>query len=252
MKIDSILVSSNVCGHYLDLYPLVFRTWYDKFNIRCYLILIADKIPDNLKHLSDYIILFEPIPNLNDIYVAQVIRILYPALMKGNVLISDVDIFPISKKYFIDSLEDIDENKFITFTDRYVKQNMYAICYNVANSNIWRDIFKINNKNDIVIKLKEWYNESFDGTKNCNGWFTDQLMLYKYTNKWNKETNNLIILEDKKLGFNRLDKRERNKIVKEFDKYKSDIGNYTDFHCIKPYSKLKLYIKQLVNEIRKI
>lgn len=248
MKIDYVLVSANVCGHYLELFPLVFRIWKERFNIYCYLILISDHIPLSLEHFSNYIILFPPIEGINDIFVAQTIRILYPALFDNkNILISDIDIFPISDNYFIKSIEHISDDKFVTYTDRYVKQNMYAICYNVANSNTWKEIFKINSIDDIVRTLRNWYNVKYDGTKNCEGWFTDQLKLYEIVNKWKQER--VIILKDRDLNFKRLDKRHRNNIVKNIDLYKKNLLTYTDFHCIKPYSKLKHYILVIINEI---
>lgn len=250
MKIDKVIVSSNICGHYLELYPLVYRIWKDKFNLDCYLILISDSIPENLNYLKEYIILFNPIENINSIFTAQFIRILYPALLEGNILISDIDIFPISENYFINSIKDFQESKFITYTSRYKSQNMYAICYNVANSKIWKQISNIKSLDDIRERIKLTYNINYTGQKNCDGWFLDQQELYRYVNKWNKISNDLIILEDQKLNFKRLDKRVKKEIVKNIDFYCKNINNYTDFHCIKPYSKLSYYIKKIVNEIK--
>jgi hypothetical protein len=166
MKIDFVLTAGNINSHYTNLYPLIYKIWKERFNLDCYLILVADEIPDYLEELKNYIILWKPIENINNIYVAQVIRILYPALFKNkNILITDLDIFPVSRKYFIDSIKDVDDNKFISYTNRYFKQKMVAICYNVAKSEVWSDIFGINTEDYIRKFLIEYYNNEYNGIK---------------------------------------------------------------------------------------
>ena len=222
------------------MYPHVYDIWKKRFNLDCYIILIAEKIPENLKNLEKYIILFDSIPNINDIFIAQNIRILYPALFENkNILITDIDIVPISKKHFIDSVEKYSDNNFISYTNRYLNQNMLAICYNLANSDTWKKIFKINNKNDIINILKSWYVQGYDGKKNCDGWFTDQKKLFEYVENFRKESeenkNKVIILNDKDIFFKRLDKRQRDidNIIKNKENYLMSIENYSDFHISK-------------------
>ena len=96
MKIDMVLTAGNLNHHYLQLFPLIHKVWKKRFNLDCYCILISKDIPDYLNDLKEYIILFKPIERLNDIYVAQVIRLLYPALFPDKtVLITDLDILPV-------------------------------------------------------------------------------------------------------------------------------------------------------------
>ena len=224
MKIDFVLTACNTSDHYLSLYPHIFKVWKEKFNLECYLILIATQIPEFLKEYSDKIILFEPIPNVNSIFIAQVIRILYPCIYENkNILITDVDIFPISHDYFIGSVDKLPDNVFITYRDFYLKKNMFSICYNLANSKTWREIFQIKNVNDIVTTIKEWYDPKYNGTKNCIGWFTDQKKLYEYVTQWNHKTKQLVILNDKNLKFKRLDKRRKIYIITNSTKVVDDI-----------------------------
>jgi hypothetical protein len=251
MKIDFVLTAGNINSHYTKLYPLIYKIWKERFNLDCYLILVADEIPDYLEELKNYIILWNPIENINNIYVAQVIRILYPALFKKkNILVTDLDIFPVSRKYFIDSIKDVDDNKFISYTDRYFKQKMVAICYNVAKSEVWSDIFGINTEDDIRKFLIENYNNEYNGRKNCSGWYTDQLKLYEYLNNWKKKENHLI-LKDKDLNFKRLNNRQVNKeyIVKKFKKVLDELELYSDIHAIKPYSKTGYYLRKITEKL---
>lgn len=253
MKIDFVLTAGNINSHYTKLYSLIYKIWKERFNLDCYLILVADEIPDYLEELKNYIILWKPIENINNIYVAQVIRILYPALFKNkNILVTDLDIFPVSRKYFIDSIKDVDDNKFISYTNRYFKQKMVAICYNVAKSEVWSDIFCINTEDDIRKFLIENYNNEYNGRKNCPGWYTDQLKLYEYLNNWKNKKNHLI-LKDKNLNFKRLNNRQVNKehIIKNFKKVLDELELYSDIHAIKPYSKTGHYLRKITEKLTK-
>lgn len=270
MKIDIVLTACDLNDHYLKLYPLVYDVWKKKFGLDCYLILIADSIPPELTNnttashnLEQFVILFPPIPNIHSAFVAQVIRILYPCLFENdNVLITDIDIMPISGKYFVDSIKDIPDDKFISYTNRYMKTNMLAICYNVANSRTWREIFAttslstISTISDITNTIISWYNPEYTSIKNCAGWFTDQLKLYEYVMAWDgvirgATEGRLCILDDSELSFKRLDKRHKQYIVSNMNVVLEDIkkGTYSDFHIIKPYSKFKNHIHRIKNSI---
>ena len=250
MKIDIVLTSSDTSDHYLRLYPHIHKIWKEKFGLECKLILIANKIPDFLSKYNSSIILFPPIPGVHTAFIAQVIRILYPCLCNKVVLVTDVDIFPISKSYFIDSIASISNDKFVSYRSDCLNRKMISICFNVAHSDIWKGIFEINTIDEITNTIKTWYNtlSLYNGKKNCEGWFTDQQKLYEYVMKWNK---GIVLLSDNNLKFNRLDKRQRSYIISNINKVKYDIKNgmYTDFHCIKPYSRYKGLITDLTNVI---
>lgn len=248
MKIDFVLTAGNINGHYTKLFPLIYKIWKFRFDLDCFLILVANEIPKYLLDFKNYIILWEN-KDMNDIYVAQVIRILYPALFPDkNILITDLDIFPVSKRYFLDSISEIEDNYFISYTDRALKQKMLTICYNVAKGDIWSQIFNIKTKKDINQRLKQWYNLEYTGKKNCPGWYTDQKKLFEYVYKWNK---NIIILKDKNIGYKRLGNRQRDKekILKNFDEICKNLDKYSDIHCIKPYSKTGWYLRTLTEKL---
>ena len=252
MKIDLVLTSCNINEKYIEYFPIIYNLWKNSFNLEIKLILISDEIPDNLVEFNESIILFPPLENIHSAYISQVIRILYPALFDNkNIMITDCDIIPISKDYFINSVDKIPNDKFICYRDAYFNQEMIAICYNLANSSTWRTIFNVRTTEDISIKLREWYNPQYDGTKNCEGWFTDQKMLYRYIFNWIEKDNRVIHLRDKDLSFNRLDKRDRQYIV---DNYKLILERirereYTDFHIYKNHHKSPIILKEIVNEI---
>jgi hypothetical protein len=260
MKIDFVLTACDTNNYYLNLYPYVHKVWKEIFNLDCYLILINDNIPKNLEMYKQYIILYENKYNIHTVFIAQVIRILYPCLFDNkNILITDVDILPISYSYFIESISEYKNENFITYTDRYIKHDMFAICYNVANSKIWKEIFNINNIEDINEKLLKWFNKyainiketNYTGKKNCNGWFTDQKQLYKKCIKWNNITNKIIIMNDNNLKFNRLHKNQKNTeyIMKNKELILDNIKSYTDIHVFRQYHKHINYLNKIIEKI---
>lgn len=252
MKIDFVLTSVNDNSYYYNLYPFIQKVWKEKFNLDLICIFIGNEIPEILKIYQKNIILFKPIENINPIYISQVIRILYPALFENkNILITDMDIIPISKSYFFNHLKDKNENCFITYTDRYVKQKMYAICYNLANSKVWKEIFNIHNLKDIQTFLINNYNQNYNGLKNCPGWYSDQKLLYKYLNNY----KDLIVFNDKELNYKRLDGKGAVKlkyILDNIDIIINNIHDYSDFHIIRNYHKYLHIIQKIIDKILSI
>lgn len=249
MKIDLVLTSGNINHHYLQLFPLILKVWKIRFNLECYLILISKEIPNYLLKYKKNIILFNPLENINDIFVAQVVRLLYPALFKDKtVLITDLDIIPVKKNYFIEPIKYLHDSTFVSYTNRYYKQQMYAICYNVAKGDTFAKMFNIKNMDDIIERLNSWYNINYNGKKNCDGWYTDQKKLFEYFEKYNGQK---LVLNDKDIGYKRLNNRGRDKeyILKKFTDILDNIEDYSDIHCIKPYSKTKNYLKKMVNKL---
>jgi len=245
MHIDFCLLASDLNDNYYGLYPYVKKAW-KKIGIETKLILISDYIPDNLKQYECDITLFKPIENIHTAFQAQTIRLLYPCLFDNkNIIISDMDIIPLSKLYFTEKIKNYSNDRFIVYRDAYIQNNMYAACYNLANSTIWKRIFSVNNENDVIQQIKSWYDPVYDGKKNCQGWFTDQKMLFKYLNTKGKAF--LTILKDKELNFSRLDKRNRKYIVENLSLVYNDIKNkcYTDF----PYHKYIDIINSVIDLI---
>lgn len=257
MKIDMVLTACNMNYYYLNLFPYVRKVWKDKFNLDLFMILINDFIPENLIEYKNFIVLFKPIENMNTCYIAQVIRILYPSLFEDkNIIITDMDIIPISKKYYLDSIEKFSNNQFISYTDRYVNNKMLAICYNLANSNVWKKIFNINSIDDINKILVENYNQNYNGRKNCDGWYLDQQLLFKYVSNYKKiYPDDVIILNDIQTNYNRLDGKGTQRL-NEIKQNQSDIlvniNKYSDFHIIRGYDKNLTLLNNIIDAILSI
>jgi hypothetical protein len=225
------------------------------------IIFINDNIPDSINEYKNNIILFKPIENISTVFISQYIRLLYPAILnyENGIMITDIDMIPMNNKYYTKNIENIDNNKFIYLRNVLVNDcNQIAMCYNVALNKTWSDIFNIKLLEDINEKLISIY-------KNGIEWTTDQSDLYNYVMDWNKITNNFVILDDLKTGYNRLCRDNiinthtnikiskytmlnRNNInINDNIKNMIKLNYYSDYHCCRPYNQYKLINDEIIN-----
>lgn len=245
MKIDICLMSCDSNVKYYSFFPYVKKIWEKMLNIKCILIYVGEIIPFELMEFSEDIILYKNKYNLHPAFVAQNIRLLWPGLLEcdNGILIADIDIIPLSKKYFLDQIEKIDDDSFINYTYEPFCDNIceYYMCYNVAKSNTWRKIFNINTRDDIDELLKKWYdsiNYHYDDKyrSKCIGFHNDQKMLYKYI-KDSKDLINVVLLDRDVKRYDPDGKiiKDKKKLLDEINKEK-----WNDFHIPKKFNKTDL------------
>jgi len=229
MKLDYVILSSNDNPDYLNFWPIVSEAW--KLMGVEPILIYTGKEDINYK---GNIVRFDS-HNLDSAFVAQNIRILYPALLKDkNCIVSDIDNLPLSKKYFCNSIESIPDNSFVIYRPDACPPNMISMMWNASNSVTWNEIFKINSENDIYKKLKRWYSSKY--SIRGKAWYTDQIKLRKYVNKFSRKNNHrLILLNDKETEFNRFNRTELD-LHYELMKSNNDIV-FTDFHMPRPYDE---------------
>ena len=217
------------------------------------LFVIANKIIEELIPYKDNIVLFPPIKNMDTGFIAQNIRLLYPALMdaEGGILITDMDMIPMNRLYYAQQIVKYDNSKFISYRPLHcVGKDEIAMCYNVATPDIWSEVFNINNTQDIHTTLKYLYQNKkykgeYGGSHYKIGWLTDQLYLFEKVKKWHKKTNNHIIMDDK--YYNRLC-RARPSAFSNIKLLKSLIQkkHYSDYHAHRPYEHYKNIVDMIV------
>ena len=236
MKLDCIVTSVNNNPLYADFIPLFIKTWNKLYpHVDVKIIYIHTHIPENIKKYEKHIILFPPLPNVSPVFTSQYIRLLYPALLnyQNGIMITDMDILPMNRKYFSENIQHIQNHKFVCMRNCLLSEKQMAMCYCVANNKTWGNIFQIKTLDDVktrLIKISDHYNGNIS-------WFLDQIHLYHNVKYWNSKTNNCVILNDRQTKFNRLDRNTftLNKQIKDAIKN----GKYSDYHCYRPYNKYK-------------
>ena len=252
MILDTALVACDLNKLYIDFFPIVKKAWNNIVGIKVKLLLISDTLPEYLNDYKDDVILFNPIENMSTAFQAQCIRNLYPAILKCDnaVIISDMDIIPLNKNYYVNNIEDISDDCFVSYSPALAHYKQYAMCFCAAKPNIWRDIFNINSKEDIINVLKKWWETAkVDYAISANenvGWSYDQSILYTSLHKWNIDK----IIISKNIGYNRLDRLDFEDINKDKEQIKHNINNnvYSDFHLFRPYSAYKSLIDFLLSD----
>lgn len=241
MKLDCVLTATNTNPTYCQFIPIFVKMWNKLLpEVDVKIVMVSDKIPDEYKEYSNNIILFPPIDGMKTEFISQYIRLLYPSILnyENGVLITDMDMLPMNSKYYVDNIKDIPNDKFIYYRNVLLGLREIAMCYNVAIPKIWGEVFEIKELKDIYIHLKNIYDQiSYDGGHGKTGWNTDQLSFFYHIVSWHSKTNNFIYLEDRKTGYNRLD---RGTFVLNdclINQIKS--GYFSDYHALRPYSEFK-------------
>lgn len=179
-KIDHVIVATDANPTYLQFWPIVAKLW-KQMGIEPTLALVADKNVVVDETIGE-VIRFEPIPNISTGFQAQVIRLLLPIYFEDEVsLLSDIDMLPINKDYFVNSVRDISNEKFVVYRDKaYSYMDLYPMCYNAASGKVFKEIFNIQSIEQIPDFIRTWHALGF-------GWMTDEKVLYAYLNAWDQK-----------------------------------------------------------------
>lgn len=238
IPIDRVILGCDANPLYLEFWPVVAQTWKKIVGIKPTLALIAhsDVVID--ESLGD-VLRFEPIPGIPTAFQAQVIRLLLPIFFEHeSCIISDMDMIPCQKSYFIDSVKDLPADAFIVFKDGAFPADFYKeypMCYNVALGSTFKELFNVRSVDDIPHIIKQWYALGL-------GWTSDQQILYAAVNSWCHKNTRVIKLGHPVMG----------RIDRSYWAYQKDaarFGHYIDSHMVRPYSKYKKEIDDLVDTL---
>lgn len=257
MNISYVLTATNSNEMYADFIPSFIKAWKALFpNVKVKIIYVANEIPQKYADYTNELILFKPIDAIHTAFQAQCIRLLYPALLgetqkekeECGVLITDMDMIPMNTSYYTKNIKDIPLNKFVSYRNVLQRYKELAICYNLATPVVWKDIFKIDNIECIVNKLKEWYKPiNYLGIPGKSGWTTDQTRLFTIINEYQSKTRNVVYLNDGKNGYNRMNRNNQKVILNDINKHNIVRGVYSDYHMHRPYKVHHSYIDNVIS-----
>ena len=114
MHITHCLMSCDSNTEYLEFWPVAAKAWL-KLGIRPVLFYIATDEKAHPEEVADCPVhVFAPLPDIAIKIQASTLRYWgcthYP---ENTVIISDIDLIPLSKRFFIDRLREVDENAYV-------------------------------------------------------------------------------------------------------------------------------------------
>jgi hypothetical protein len=250
MKLSCALVACNDNPHYLDFWGVVKKAWWDVVGIPCIMIYVAETIPERLA-ADPAVIHFKPIEGWKTATQAQVIRLLYPALLKcdGVIVLSDMDMIPMQADFFHKGFSSFDATQFVSLRgiDEYEKQ--IYMCYVGATPQTWRDLFGITSAEDVrtTMELLSQQNPA-DGEHGGTGWCTDQQILYTAVKQWQATQPERVGLLPWSPTIPRLDRGDPSEWIQPFVQLQQQIqlGGYVDFH-MPPYAPFKQRIDEILS-----
>jgi hypothetical protein len=246
MKIDLVIHSSDSNPFYLDFWPLVSKIWKLKFNIEPLLVFIGDESTP-IDETYGKVIRMKPIEDIPLYLQCQWVRFWIPTQYPDKVcLISDIDMIPVSKQYFIEQTKSIPETKYVHLNPNH---QFIPVCYHIAKGSLFKEILDIDDVWETSVRTLYEMNLGHDCSKDdksnpilvgkINWGAEEELITRKIRNRPDKDV--FVFL-------NRTHKRiDRSHWVWTRESIKADI--YADAHSIRPYSAYKREIDSLINVI---
>lgn len=243
MKIDKVIVSSDDNPLYLDFWPIISQIWREIFEIEPVLLYFGQQNPSEKFGIVKKLLL------KNDPIYYQTLwsRYWYPQHEpETTFIISDIDMIPMSRKYFIDDLRKINDDEYVHLVGTH---RPLPSCYHVAKGKIFNEFMHLPLDFQECISFAQKNTignyHSISSKEKFNNWGSDEEFGTKRLQEWSQKgmATNLI---DRKPSEKRLDRSNFN--FKEHDVLSH---HYYDCHSIRPYLSNKIKIDNLVRLIYK-
>jgi len=240
MKIKYALHGVDNNSLYNDFWEPVSKVWRLRFDITPILLAVMTKkefLERKFDETYGKVINIEPIEGVPTHLQAQWVRFWYTINFPDDICItSDIDMFPISKKYFIEQLKDIEDNQYV-----HLYSNMYPylpVCYHVAKGEIFEKILRIPETFEYSIKEMMRHDKS-----ECIEHMG--LQMWNLEEKFSSHRVNIYPLKHEITLLN----REGYRVDRDFWNYNEKLiekDYYLDCHSLRPYAEHKKEIDKIV------
>jgi hypothetical protein len=238
MKLDIVIHSSDSNPMYLDFWPLVSKVWNIRFGLRPLLVYIDEDHTIPIDTTYGDVIKMKPLPDIPKYLQCQCVRFWIATQYPDKIcMTSDIDMFPVSKAYFLDTLAGVPNDKYVHLNANMTTLTGYLIylpvCYHVAKGSLFRKVHDIEpswpefmGKLNRIAAVPNRYNQSVEFLKDKPQWGIDE----DYT------TERILSYPDRSLFLmvNRTHARiDRSDWKWTEEDIKADV--YADSHSIRPY-----------------
>jgi hypothetical protein len=216
------------------------------------MVYVGESLPEHLKD-DPAVRHFKPIEGWPTATQAQVIRLLYPALLgcDSAVVLSDMDIIPLQKEWFVDGFATAQPNQFVSLRGIDEANQQVYMCYVGARPQIWAEMFGITNEQSVRDRLTGLA-QLFpaDGAHGGKGWCTDQILLYQAVKHCEATCPEKLSLQPWTAEIPRLDRGRPDEWLtwNHVTEAKLQGKYYIDFH-MPPYVRFQHQIQQILQYI---
>lgn len=153
MKLEIAILSSNDNPRYLDFWPYVAKAWKQLIGVEPVLLFIGDS--SRVHELSNHgqVIQLDTITHLDMVNQSQSVRLWAGTKFPDkNLIMSDIDMLPISREYFLSSVEQYPDDSLISYTSDVMQYGFYLrspqlpMCYLAGKGETFNEILGIDNK----------------------------------------------------------------------------------------------------------
>lgn len=243
MKIKYALHGVDSNPLYSDFWEPVSKIWKIKFDVVPVLLAVMEEEEFKSKKFDETYgkaINIKPIKGVPLHLQAQWIRYWYTINFPNEVsIVSDIDMFPLSKQYFVDQIEKIEDNKYV-----HLYSNMLPhlpACYHVAKGETFKKILRL--PDSFEESMREMMRYNTDGCITHMG-----MQLWNLEEKFSSNRINLYPIKHDLVLLNRNGYRiDRDCWHYDEKLLKQDF--YIDCHSLRPYKDHKHEIDKLVRSI---
>lgn len=164
MRLDRIIVSSNENMDYLEFSKIIGPAWKKLLpDVKVTLLCVTDKDKNEFLDISKFYddVIFLPnvenIPSGNQAMASRMLIAATETYKDETIMLSDIDMLPLNKDFFIDSIANISDDKFVVLGgNAYNNSIKFPICYMIAKQQTFTEILnpgKMEYK-DLVERMK--------------------------------------------------------------------------------------------------
>lgn len=235
MKIDLAIMSSTPNPFYLDFWPVVAAMWRDVMGIKPVLLYTPDDGAPVSEEWGE-VIRLPKVPGVPPYLHALWSRYWIPQRWPGKVsIISDIDMLPLNRKYFVDELADILDTAHVHLTPT---NNRLPSCYHVAKGWKYKEVLELDEDfSRSLYRIMDHMTVEGLAPRPLVFWGSDE----SYATQKLKTCTNLI---SPIRGKKRIDRCDWN-----YDP--QNLSDYADSHLLRPYTVHEERILKLDAEVRK-
>jgi hypothetical protein len=235
MKIDFAIVSTDDNTLYSEFWPVVENLWVNLIGIKPILVKISD-VNEIIHNNNSIIHNIKKIDGVDTGLQSQIARMFVTKYYKDSVcLTSDIDMLPLSKKYFTSDIENLNNDSMVIFSsDAYKNVNRYPICYNAGKGSLFSEILQLD------VSFEEYCNRLLSLGW---GWDTDELYFGRMINSYYDQSKITKLNRGWTFGVAK-DRLDRIRWKYDPNNFKDQ---FIDSHSLRPYSTHKTQIDKIVN-----